>query len=131
MNSPKQILCYLDCYTFLVEQNSDHDYRPMYIGTWNADFEADENGISYFSSQKDSINWPERFQQLYGGKAERWLDHRLSKQQNFACFMELAKKMDSNQALLVMVDLFWLPYSPPVPNQAYSPCADHQEMGEL
>lgn len=109
---PRQIMCYLDCYAHLIEQNGRFDWRPMYIGAWNADFDSDGRGIYYFSTRRDSVDWPERFQELYGGKAVRWLNHQAGKTANYAALSGLAKELGPGEAVLVMADLFWLPYSP-------------------
>lgn len=111
MNDPRQIHCWVDSYAYVVERNSKHDYRPMYIGVWNAAFESNEDGIYYFSNKLDAMNWPERFQRLYGVKITKWLEHRAGKQKNFEFLKQLMKDKVKDRAVLVMVDIFWIPYS--------------------
>ncbi|MEF2966124.1 DUF6005 family protein [Paenibacillus sp. M1] len=112
MKGSRQVHCWLDCYAHLIEQTGHLDYRPMYIGVWNAAFKADEHGIYYFSDEADAMNWPERFERLYGRSLKRWLDYGKGKKENFALLQGLIRSMGNKGAILVIVDLFWIPYTP-------------------
>lgn len=106
-----QVHCLLDCYASILEEDGRFDFRPLYIGVWDAFFDVNEKGIFYYSDSVDPKDWNNRFVLLYGSASKQSHNAPVSTQVNFDSILRLVQESDGAKAAIVMVDLFFLPYS--------------------
>jgi hypothetical protein len=109
MKRISQVHCLLDCYASVIEDDGRFDFRPLYIGVWNAYFEANEKGIFYCSDKVDLKDWDSRFAMLYGNSCKHWYEGRLKKQENYSRLLDFMQ--DGGKVSIILVDVFFLPYS--------------------
>ncbi|QMV40609.1 hypothetical protein FPL14_04865 [Cohnella cholangitidis] len=109
MNSP--IHCLLDCYASVLKEDARFDYRPLYVGAWNAYFDANEKGIYYYSDTADPYDWQDRFETLYGNAVKHWFDRDKNKYENYAVLKNRMADGRASSVSVVMADLYYLPYS--------------------
>nr|WP_255807608.1 DUF6005 family protein [Cohnella mopanensis] len=101
----------LDCFASVIEEDDRLDFRPLYIGVWDAYFEANENGISYYSDSVDPMDWNSKFSMLYGNAVESWYDTAVGKRGNFSALTNRMRDGLTGKVSIIMVDVFYLPYS--------------------
>jgi hypothetical protein len=106
-----QVHCLVDCYASIVKESCQLDYRPLYIGIWNAHFDVSEKGISYFHDSMDPYDWPGRFQLLYGKSMENWFVLTASKRHNFSTLVKLMNDREPHKVIVILIDLYYLSYS--------------------
>lgn len=106
----RPIHCLLDCFASVVKEDGQFDYRPLYIGIWNDSFGVTEQGIYYYSDASGRIDWPDRFNQLYGNSLTLWFSSQVSKPDNLLLMCNLAGKMTSQEVIIIRVDVHYLPY---------------------
>ncbi|TXK84583.1 DUF6005 family protein [Paenibacillus sp. N3.4] len=106
-----QVHCLLDCYASILEEDGRFDFRPLYVGVWDAYFEANENGIFYSSDSVDPKDWNSKFAMLYGNSCEHWYDETIGKYENFSILTNLMQGRNTGKASIILVDLFYLSYS--------------------
>ncbi|OAS17721.1 DUF6005 family protein [Paenibacillus oryzisoli] len=106
-----QVHCLLDCYASILEEDGRLDFRPLYLGVWDAYFEVNENGIFYASESVDYKDWNSKFAMLYGNSCEHWYDRTVGKHENFSNLMNRMRGGNKEKVSIILVDLFYLPYS--------------------
>jgi len=106
-----QVHCLLDCYASVLEEDDRLDFRPLYIGVWDAYFESNEKGIFYYSDSADLVDRNGVFTVLYGSVVESWYDPKAPKRRNFITLTDQMSDELAGKAAIIMVDLFYLPYS--------------------
>jgi len=106
-----QIHCLLDCMASILREDGRVDFRPLYIGVWNADFESTDKGISYYTNEMDIYNWPYRIANLYDSSICDWYDYSEGKLYNLNTLVNRISEAKPNEFSVIMVDLFYLPYS--------------------
>ncbi|QYR19390.1 hypothetical protein KZ483_15790 [Paenibacillus sp. sptzw28] len=111
MNKTRQVHCLLDCYASILEEK-EVDFRPLYLGAWDAYFESNDEGIFYHTDEvADPKDWHNRFTLLYGAPISNWFNYNAAKDRNFAIFTDLILSKEAYETVIIMVDLFFLPYS--------------------
>jgi hypothetical protein len=106
-----QVHCLVDCYASIIKETCQLDYRPLYIGIWNAHFDVSEKGISYFHDSMDPYDWPGRFQLLYGKSIENWFVLTSAKRHNFSTLVKLINNREPHKVIVILIDLYYLSYS--------------------
>jgi hypothetical protein len=112
VNKEDQVHCLLDCYAAVLKKDGRFDYRPFYLGVWNAYFEVNSSGISYYSETVDELKkWRERFELIYGISVNHWYRKHEEKRVNLTILSDLMKNNEPHKHSIIMVDLFFLSYS--------------------
>ncbi|RKP54423.1 hypothetical protein D7Z26_13815 [Cohnella endophytica] len=107
--SKRQIHCGRDCISFAFEKDGRIDYRLLYLGVWDSPFKISNDGVSYADNeQKDTMF--ELVEELFRSPFINWLDLNKSRDNNISRLERQLENMDS-KVILIMVDLFFLPYS--------------------
>ncbi|MFD0697447.1 DUF6005 family protein [Paenibacillus sp. GCM10027628] len=115
MSGARQTHCFLDCIAYVMQAGQDIDCRPMYVGIWDASFEATGEGISYYSDSIGIESMCNMIEQLYGISISRLNDPSKLKAENYSTLLHQLMFKNQNQSIIILVDLFYLPY----PNQCY------------
>jgi len=115
MIKAQQTHCFLDCLAYVIQLEQQFDERPLYCGIWNAPFSVTEQGISYFSDSIGMEGILSHFELLYGESITLIHDYTQPKPENYAAFKSLMAARTSHQFLIILVDLYYLPY----PNNCY------------
>lgn len=105
-----KVHCFVSCVCEAVKKTHGADHRPYYFGVWDADFDVREDGVlTYHSERIDHEFFRIWYEMLYGIKLHKWYDEKLSKEENIAEMLRLLENKNSQQYLMVMLDLSTLP----------------------
>lgn len=105
-----KVHCFVSCVCEAVKKKDGVDHRPYYFGVWDADFDVQENGIlTYHSKRIDHDFFHQWYEMLYGIKLHKWYNEKRSKQENIKEMVRLLESKNSQQYLMVMLDLSKLP----------------------
>jgi len=108
MSESIKVHCIVSCFSEIVKRYSEYDFRPFYLGVWDADYDLTEEGeITYFSENHQFfLYW---FEELFGSKVTTWYDPMKSKEENAEKFLELVEQRTENQHLIVQIDMSLMP----------------------
>jgi len=112
VNAARQVHCLLDCLSFIAQERNVEE-RPVYLGVWDAPISIGETGISYFSNSMDSEGLLGRFERLYGATVRSWIRYDKDIESNFLELERIMESRKDDEYVIVLVDLYFLPYHPP------------------
>lgn len=105
-----KVHCLVSCLCEPFRLNTDIDHRPFYFAVPDAEVFMDKNGeLTYHDDNVNHqffINW---FEKLYQTKIDTWYQHNLNKNDNVKTLVHLLDSRQSDENILVMLDLFHLP----------------------
>lgn len=105
-----KVHCFVSCLCEPIKKIPDVDQRPFYFGVWDAELFVDERyRLSYHSPNVDHGFFVEWYQRLYGIQLSSWYDHSASKAANLQRLRQLLQSRQSQQWIMVMLDLYQLP----------------------
>ncbi|WP_442602788.1 DUF6005 family protein [Paenibacillus sp. KN14-4R] len=108
MHEFSQIHCLIDCLTDVFKDRLDQ--RPLYFGVWEESINIEDGKVSYYSI-KSSYEWLiNQFEFLYGKRIIEWFRY-ITLEDNYPILLGLAENCKrDNYSIIIMVDLFYLPY---------------------
>jgi hypothetical protein len=107
----RQIHCLIDCIAHTLKDKPELDKRPLYFGVWDSPFVISEAGaLSYYSHTIGCEDDVAQVHRLYGVQVNNWYDYAESRVNNFARFKREVDKPERNHEVLLLVNLFYLPY---------------------
>jgi len=111
VKKPVPVHCLLDCLASVLREDGRFDSRPLYLGVWEAYFESNASGISYYSDQADPKDWLTRFHQIYGAAVHNWHHYPSGKAANLKRLGEIMENTVPQRFTLVMADLYFIPHA--------------------
>lgn len=104
-----KVHCFVSCLCEPIKKIPEMDHRPFYFGVWDAELFIDEHyRLSYHSPSVDHGFFVEWYQRLYGIQLSSWYDHSASKIANLQRLRQLLQSRQSQQWIMVMLDLYQL-----------------------
>jgi petrobactin synthase len=111
MRMNRQIHCFVDCIAHALKEKPDLDTRPLYFGVWDSPFIISDNGVlSYYSHTIGCEDDVAQVHSLYSLQVNSWYDYAESRVNNYARLRAEADKLEGNREVLLLVNLFYLPY---------------------
>lgn len=110
-----QIHCLLDCWAEILDTKKI-DYRPLYSGVWDAQFDVTATEIRYFSHVLDPKDWFKRCANLFGIVFTHWCGPDLEgvqpEQANIEYLTDhLRTRANRDIAGIMYMDLYYMSYS--------------------
>jgi len=111
--------CILDCLSYSIQNQkmTSSDHFSLYFGIWDEQVELDKSGnMTHYNKSIVNSNYIDRFKLLYGLEIEKSIIDIEDRGELYTTVMMNRKKHPSYVDVLIMVDLFYLPY----PNKCYN-----------
>ncbi len=105
-----KVHCIVSCLCEVIRLHSTIDYRPYYIGLWDAPFDVTEQGcITYYQHDLDHRAMYAGFELLFGAPVIEWYEKTRTSGENLATLLELVETCPPNRRIMVQIDLSLLP----------------------
>jgi petrobactin synthase len=105
-----KVHCIVSCLCEVIRLHSTIDYRPYYIGLWDAPFDVTEQGcITYYQHDLNHTAMYAGFEQLFGAQVIEWYEKTRTSCENLATLLELVETCPPSRRIMVQIDLSLLP----------------------
>lgn len=105
-----KVHCFVSCLCEIIKADQRVDHRPFYFGVWDADVVVDEKThINYHSQSINHDFFKAWYQKLFGVTVTPWYKNSASKAENIDTLLSILDSKNSDQQVMVMLDLFRLP----------------------
>jgi petrobactin synthase len=105
-----KVHCIVSCLCEVIRLHSSIDYRPFYIGLWDAPFDVTEQGcITYYQHDLNHTAMYAGFELLFGAPVIEWYEKTRPAKDNLAALLELVETCPPNRHIMVQIDLSLLP----------------------
>ncbi|MCR2807143.1 DUF6005 family protein [Paenibacillus soyae] len=105
-----KVHCIVSCLCEVLRERSGIDYRPFYMGLWDAPFDVTESGeVTYYQHDLDHSHYYEWFEDLFGAKVTEWYDKDLPAENNLATMLRLIEECPPDRYVMAQIDMSFLP----------------------
>ncbi|RJE87517.1 Petrobactin biosynthesis protein AsbE [Paenibacillus sp. 1011MAR3C5] len=105
-----KVHCIVSCLCEVIRERSDYDYRPFYIGLWDAPFDVTEDGqITYYQHDLDHSHYFQWYEKLFGAPVHEWYDAALSIEANLERMLDLIEHSPPDRYIMAQIDLSLMP----------------------
>lgn len=105
-----KVHCIVSCLCEVLREETDIDYRPLYLGLWDAAFDVTEQGeITYYQHDLNHEHYYKWFEQLYGAPVIEWFDKSKSKDDNLERLLDLLEQAAPKRYIMAQIDMSLMP----------------------
>lgn len=105
-----KVHCIVSCLCEVLRVETDIDYRPFYLGLWDAAFDVTARGeITYYQHDLNHHHYYHWFEQLYGVPVVEWYDAAKSKEDNLDQLLALLEHAGPKRYIMAQIDMSLLP----------------------
>ncbi|REK71139.1 DUF6005 family protein [Paenibacillus paeoniae] len=105
-----KVHCIVSCLCEVIRERSDYDYRPFYMGLWDAPFDVTEDGqITYYQHDLNHSHYFNWYERLFGAPVHEWYDAALPREANLERLLELIEHCPPDRYVIAQIDLSLMP----------------------
>lgn len=105
-----KVHCIVSCLCEVIRERSAIDYRPFYMGLWDAPFDVTEDGqITYYQHDLNHSHYFVWFEKLFGAPVYEWYDAALSKEANLEHLLNLIEHCPPDCYVIAQIDMSLMP----------------------
>lgn len=105
-----KVHCIVSCLCEVIRERTDYDYRPFYIGLWDAPFDVTEDGqITYYQHDLNHSHYFRWYEKLFGAPVHEWYDAALPREANLERLLDLIEHCPPDRYIIAQIDLSLMP----------------------
>ncbi|WP_028611742.1 DUF6005 family protein [Paenibacillus harenae] len=105
-----KVHCIVSCFCEVVKRSSAVDYRPFYLGVWDAEFDVTERGaITYYQHSLSHDYFTTWFERLFGPKVHEWYDRTKDRESNVSTLLSLIESRPEHRYIVAQIDMACMP----------------------
>lgn len=105
-----KVHCVVSCLCEVIRRETRLDYRPFYLGLWDADFDVTDQGeITYYQHDLDHSHYYKWYERLFGVPVIEWYNKSLSKRDNLSTLLALIDEAVPGRYIMAQIDMSYLP----------------------
>ncbi|MFD0588998.1 DUF6005 family protein [Paenibacillus sp. GCM10027627] len=105
-----KVHCIVSCLCEVIREKSRIDYRPFYIGLWDAPFDVTDRGeVTYYQHDLDHSHYYEWYEKLFGPPVQVWYDFEKSPEANWETLVELVEEGKDGRFVIAQIDMSLMP----------------------
>jgi petrobactin synthase len=105
-----KVHCIVSCFSEVLRRSSSIDYRPFYIGVWDAPFDVTADGeLTYYQHDLKHDYFVYWFERLFGLQVHEWYDRSIDQESNLNILLDLIENKPKHRYIIAQIDMSYMP----------------------